>query len=57
MKTKTDMLEKTETSTKTITETKQEECVKEECNENAENGETKIIEVSYNINRFVHLKV
>lgn len=51
------MLEKTETSTKTITETKQEECVKEECNENAENGETKIIEVSYNINRFVHLKV
>lgn len=58
MKTKTDMMEKTtDTSTKTIAETTQEEVVKEEYNENAENGEATIIEVSYNVNRFVHLKV
>lgn len=58
MKTKTNVMEKTtDTSTKTIAETTQEEVVKEEYNENAENGEAAIIEVSYNVNRFVYLKV
>lgn len=58
MKTKNDMMEKnTDASAKAIAETKKE-VVKEEYNsETAENGEANIIEVSSNINSFVHLEV
>lgn len=58
MKIKNDTMEKnTDTSAKTIAETKQEVVKEEYNNENAENGETKIREVSYDIDKFVHLKV
>lgn len=52
------MMEKnTDASAKAIAETKKE-VVKEEYNsETAENGEANIIEVSSNINSFVHLEV
>ncbi|XP_047393569.1 high mobility group nucleosome-binding domain-containing protein 5-like [Sciurus carolinensis] len=54
--TKNDMMEKNlDTNAKAVAEDKQE--VVEECNnENAENGEAKIIEVSYNVNKFIRLK-
>lgn len=44
------MEKNTDTGAKAIAETKKEEIIKEEYNN--ENGEAKIIEVSYNINRF-----
>lgn len=51
------MIEKnTDTSARATVETKKEVVKEEYNNETAENGEAKIIEVSYNINRFVHLK-
>nr|XP_035929584.1 high mobility group nucleosome-binding domain-containing protein 5-like isoform X2 [Halichoerus grypus] len=59
LKTKNALMEKnTDAGVKAIAENKQEEVIKGECNdENAENGEAKIMEVFYNINRSVHLKV
>ncbi|CAK7312630.1 High mobility group nucleosome-binding domain-containing protein 5 [Vulpes lagopus] len=50
MKTKNDMMEKN-----TDTAENKQEVIEGECD--AKNGETKIMEVFYNINRFVHLKV